>query len=121
MVSKQAIWNRRRRQAVLAKRDADRRELDSLGIDEALSRRVDKLGLSTRSGNPLSNDNIIYVRDLIQRSEWELRRIPMLGPKSLNEIKEALAKIGLRLAAARSERNHPRIIIIRVGQASAAG
>ena len=55
------------------------------------------LGLSVRSANCLKNENIIYIGDLIQISEKEMLRTPNLGRASLNEIKAALATIGLRL------------------------
>ena len=57
---------------------------------------VGELGLSVRSANCLWNENIIYIGDLIQISEQEILRTPNLGRTSLNEIKAALATIGLR-------------------------
>jgi DNA-directed RNA polymerase alpha subunit len=58
---------------------------------------VGELGLSVRSANCLKNESIIYIGDLIQISEKEMLRTPNLGRASLNEIKAALATIGLRL------------------------
>lgn len=52
--------------------------------------------LSVRATNCLKNDNIVYVGDLVQKSEGEMLKTPNFGRKSLNEIKEKLAKIGLR-------------------------
>lgn len=52
--------------------------------------------LSVRATNCLKNDNIIYVGDLVQKTEAEMLKTPNFGRKSLNEIKEKLAKIGLR-------------------------
>lgn len=52
--------------------------------------------LSVRATNCLKNDNIVYVGDLVQKSESEMLKTPNFGRKSLNEIKEKLAKIGLR-------------------------
>ncbi len=52
--------------------------------------------LSVRATNCLKNDNIIYVGDLVQKTEGEMLKTPNFGRKSLNEIKEKLAKIGLR-------------------------
>jgi DNA-directed RNA polymerase subunit alpha len=52
--------------------------------------------LSVRATNCLKNDNIVYVGDLVQKSEAEMLKTPNFGRKSLNEIKEKLAKIGLR-------------------------
>ncbi|WP_341704255.1 DNA-directed RNA polymerase subunit alpha [Ferrovibrio sp.] len=62
-----------------------------------LLRRVDELELSVRSANCLKNDNIVYIGDLIQKTEAEMLRTPNFGRKSLNEIKEVLAQMGLHL------------------------
>ncbi len=62
-----------------------------------LLRRVDELELSVRSANCLKNDNIVYIGDLIQKTESEMLRTPNFGRKSLNEIKEVLAQMGLHL------------------------
>jgi DNA-directed RNA polymerase subunit alpha len=55
------------------------------------------LSLSVRSVNCLKNDNIEYLGDLVQKTEAEMLRTPNFGRKSLNEIKEVLAQIGLHL------------------------
>jgi len=62
-----------------------------------LLRRVDELELSVRSMNCLKNDNIIYIGDLVQKSESEMLRTPNFGRKSLNEIKEVLTTMSLYL------------------------
>ncbi|GLQ07759.1 DNA-directed RNA polymerase subunit alpha [Sneathiella chinensis] len=62
-----------------------------------LFRKVDELELSVRSANCLKNDNITYIGDLVQRTENEMLRTPNFGRKSLNEIKEVLAGMGLHL------------------------
>jgi hypothetical protein len=63
-----------------------------------LLRKVDELPLSVRSANRLKNDNIVYIGDLVQKSEDELLgNDPNFGRKSLNEIKEVLASMGLHL------------------------
>ena len=62
-----------------------------------LLRKVDELELSVRSANCLKNDNIIYIGDLVQHSESKMLRTPNFGRKSLNEIKEVLADMGLHL------------------------
>ena len=54
------------------------------------------LELSVRSANCLKNDNIIYIGDLVQKSESEMLRTPNFGRKSLNEIKEVLTTNGIR-------------------------
>lgn len=68
-----------------------------LAFNPALLKKVDELELSVRSANCLKNDNIIYIGDLIQKSESEMLRTPNFGRKSLNEIKEVLAQMGLHL------------------------
>jgi DNA-directed RNA polymerase subunit alpha len=50
-----------------------------------------------RSANCLKNDNIVYIGDLVQKTEAEMLRTPNFGRKSLNEIKEVLANMGLHL------------------------
>ena len=62
-----------------------------------LLRKVDELELSVRSMNCLKNDNIIYIGDLVQKSEGEMLRTPNFGRKSLNEIKEVLTGMSLYL------------------------
>ncbi|MCH8239157.1 MAG: DNA-directed RNA polymerase subunit alpha [Proteobacteria bacterium] len=69
-----------------------------LEFSSALLKKVDELELSVRSANCLKNDNIIYIGDLIQKSEAEMLRTPNFGRKSLNEIKEVLAGMGLHLS-----------------------
>ncbi len=66
-------------------------------FNKNLLRKVDELELSVRSANCLKNDNIIYIGDLVQHSESEMLRTPNFGRKSLNEIKEVLAQMGLQL------------------------
>jgi hypothetical protein len=66
-------------------------------LTEIVFNVVEELELSVRSANCLKNDNIIYIGDLIQRTEGEMLRTPNFGRKSLNEIKEVLAQMGLHL------------------------
>ena len=66
-------------------------------FNKNLLRRVEELELSVRSANCLKNDNIIYIGDLVQRTEAEMLRTPNFGRKSLNEIKEVLAQMNLHL------------------------
>ena len=68
-----------------------------LPFNPALLKKVDELELSVRSANCLKNDNIVYIGDLIQKTEGEMLRTPNFGRKSLNEIKEVLASMGLSL------------------------
>ena len=62
-----------------------------------LLRKVDELELSVRSANCLKNDNIVYIGDLVQKTEQEMLRTPNFGRKSLNEIKEVLTQMSLHL------------------------
>ncbi len=68
-----------------------------LPFNPALLKKVDELELSVRSANCLKNDNIVYIGDLIQKTEGEMLRTPNFGRKSLNEIKEVLGGMGLHL------------------------
>ena len=73
---------------------------DDLPFNRNLLRKVDELELSVRSANCLKNDNIVYIGDLVQKSEQEMLRTPNFGRKSLNEIKEVLASMALSLGMA---------------------
>ena len=68
-----------------------------LEFNKNLLRKVDELELSVRSMNCLKNDNIIYIGDLVQKTEPEMLRTPNFGRKSLNEIKEVLNGMSLYL------------------------
>ena len=68
-----------------------------LEFNPLLLKKVDELELSVRSANCLKNDNIVYIGDLIQKTEAEMLRTPNFGRKSLNEIKEVLSGMGLHL------------------------
>jgi len=72
-------------------------QVTELAFNPSLLKKVDELELSVRSANCLKNDNIVYIGDLIQKSEAEMLRTPNFGRKSLNEIKEVLAAMGLHL------------------------
>jgi DNA-directed RNA polymerase subunit alpha len=76
---------------------AEQSEADANQLNRYLLKKVDELELSVRSANCLKNDNIIYIGDLVQKTEAEMLRTPNFGRKSLNEIKEVLASMGLRL------------------------
>lgn len=67
-----------------------------LKFDKNLLKKVDEMELSVRSQNCLKNDNIVYIGDLVQKTEGEMLKTPNFGRKSLNEIKEVLAGMGLR-------------------------
>ena len=68
-----------------------------LPFPAALLKKVDELELSVRSANCLKNDNIVYIGELVQRTESDMLRTPNFGRKSLNEIKEVLESMGLHL------------------------
>jgi DNA-directed RNA polymerase subunit alpha len=71
------------------------RGLDKMG--EILNRSVEELELSVRSYNCLKNANIQTIGELVQKTEAEMLRTKNFGRKSLNEIKEILANMGLSL------------------------
>jgi DNA-directed RNA polymerase subunit alpha len=79
------------------KREVVEEKGPELEFNAALLKKVDELELSVRSANCLKNDNIVYIGDLIQKTEAEMLRTPNFGRKSLNEIKEVLAQMGLHL------------------------
>lgn len=78
-------------------KEAAAEQVTELAFNPALLKKVDELELSVRSANCLKNDNIVYIGDLIQKTEAEMLRTPNFGRKSLNEIKEVLASMGLHL------------------------
>jgi DNA-directed RNA polymerase subunit alpha len=79
------------------RREDEKPAMPELAFNPALLKKVDELELSVRSANCLKNDNIVYIGDLIQKTEAEMLRTPNFGRKSLNEIKEVLAGMGLHL------------------------
>ena len=79
------------------RREEAQHAIPELAFNPALLKKVDELELSVRSANCLKNDNITYIGDLIQKTEGEMLRTPNFGRKSLNEIKEVLAQMGLHL------------------------
>ena len=75
----------------------ERMSMATPNFDSNLLKKVDELELSVRSANCLKNDNIVYIGDLIQKTESEMLRTPNFGRKSLNEIKEVLGRLNLEL------------------------
>ncbi len=65
-------------------------------INPNLLKKVEELELSVRSANCLKNDNIVYIGDLVQKTEAEMLKTPNFGRKSLNEIKDVLVTMGLK-------------------------
>ena len=66
-------------------------------LSEHLWKSVDDLELSVRSANCLQNANIRYIGELVQKTESEMLKTKNFGRKSLKEIKEILASMGLSL------------------------
>jgi DNA-directed RNA polymerase subunit alpha len=77
--------------------EARREEKKAPEMDPLLLRPVDDLELTVRSANCLKAENIYFIGDLIQKTEFELLKTPNLGKKSLTEIKDVLAQHGLSL------------------------
>jgi DNA-directed RNA polymerase subunit alpha len=77
--------------------EADTEAAKEIAFNENLDRSVDELELSVRSYNCLKNADIRTIRELVQKTEPEMLRTKNFGRKSLNEIKEILSSMGLRL------------------------
>jgi DNA-directed RNA polymerase subunit alpha len=75
---------------------ADDESLDA-GLNQNLFRTVEELELSVRSANCLKNAKMMYIYELVQKTEAELLKTKNFGRKSLEEIKEKLAKMGLHI------------------------
>ena len=75
----------------------DQSQAEKLSFNSNLLKKVEELELSVRSANCLKNDNIIYIGDLVQKSEGEMLRTPNFGRKSLDEIKEVLSSMSLSM------------------------
>lgn len=71
-------------------------KVEALPFDAALLKKVDELELSVRSQNCLKNENIVYLGDLVIKSESEMLKTPNFGRKSLNEIKDILSSYNLK-------------------------
>ncbi len=76
--------------------ESERAEKSDLPFSSYLLKKVDELELSVRSANCLKNDNIVYIGDLVQKTEGEMLKTPNFGRKSLNEIKDVLVNMGLK-------------------------
>ncbi len=68
-----------------------------LPFNPNLLKKVEDLELSVRSMNCLKCDNVVYIGDLVQKTESEMLKTPNFGRKSLNEIKDVLSSMGLYL------------------------
>jgi len=76
--------------------DENEEILEELPFNPILLKKVDELELSVRSQNCLKNDNIVYIGDLVIKTEAEMLKTPNFGRKSLNEIKEILHSYNLK-------------------------
>lgn len=74
-----------------------RTDRNKLPFNKNLLRKVDDLELSVRSANCLKSENIVYIGDLVQRTEADMMKTPNFGRKSLTEIKEVLSQLGIGL------------------------
>ena len=77
--------------------EAEEADEDFTAFHTTLNRPVDELELSVRSYNCLKNADIRTIRDLVQKTEPEMLKTKNFGKKSLQEIKEVLAEMGLTL------------------------
>lgn len=70
-------------------------------VDPALERKLNmslaEMNLSVRASNCLESENILTVRDLVSRAEDELMEVRNFGDTTLNEVREKLTELGLRL------------------------
>jgi len=76
-------------------------------VTEHLNKSVDELELSVRSYNCLKNANIRTIGELVTKTEAEMLKTKNFGRKSLNEIKEILASMGLQLGMRLDEQGRP--------------
>jgi len=89
--------------SMLVNFDDPAEEIEELEKEEVLPfnpyllKRINEIELSVRSINCLQNDNVIYIGDLVKKTENDMLRTPNFGRKSLNEIKDALNDLGLHL------------------------
>jgi len=77
--------------------DEEKRQRHLEDLREKLTKGVDELELSVRSANCLKNANIQYIVELVQKTEQEILQTKNFGRKSLNEIKDVLEGMGLKL------------------------
>lgn len=77
--------------------DPAKTEEATIDVDPNLLMKVDELELSVRSANCLKNDNIVYIGDLVQKTEAQMLKTPNFGRKSLNEIRDVLQTMGLNM------------------------
>jgi hypothetical protein len=78
-------------------REPESQSAENASYEPLFFKKIAELELSIRSSNCLKNDNIVYLGDLLLKTEAEMLRTPNFGRKSLNEIREVVANMGLRL------------------------
>ena len=83
--------------ADVKRKQADEQNAEDDNVDPVFSRLVDELELTVRAANCLKSENIRYIGELVQCTEYDLLRTPNLGRKSLSEIKCVLAELGFAL------------------------
>jgi DNA-directed RNA polymerase subunit alpha len=71
--------------------------IEAIPYGPVMLKKVSDLDLSVRAGNRLEYANIVYIGDLVQKTEAEMLRARIFGRTLLNEIREALARMGLHL------------------------
>jgi hypothetical protein len=71
--------------------------VETISFDPVFLTNVREFDLSERSANCLKNDNIVYVGDLVQKTDGEILRMPNMGRRSLDEVKGQLTQLGLHL------------------------
>ena len=71
------------------------RSMSAGAVCENFLKRVDEMELSVRAYNCLVNENILYIADLVRKSENEMLKLTNFGRKSLNELKDNLKVMGL--------------------------
>jgi DNA-directed RNA polymerase subunit alpha len=81
-------------------RDEEEEQIDATGegfLQESLGKPLEELPLPARAINALKNAEIMVVADLVQKTDQDLENVKNLGSKSIEEIKTALAALGLSL------------------------
>ncbi len=79
----------------LEEAEEEEEEVEEEELNENLFKSVDELELSVRAQNCLKNADIKYIGELVQKTEQEMLKTKNFGRKSLNELKEILATMGL--------------------------
>ena len=83
--------------AAIASKPQEESRPSSPSLNENLFKTVDSLELSVRAANCLENANIKFIGELVTKTETEMLKTKNFGRKSLNEIKDILAEMGLSL------------------------